>query len=1115
MRAFDYVGQRRDVGVFLACLILFFSPCLSHAQVLYGSLTGTVTDSTQAPVPNASVEVVNVNTGATRQGVTNSEGIYLFSDLQPGTYKVTFSAAAFTKIVEQNVIVESNRVRRVNASLQVGQLTESVQVSGAADVLQTDRADVNVTITTKQVTDLPTTGTSGRNFQSLMTIVPGVIMAGEQNSAAGNPQRAISFNVNGVSRLQNNTKIDGSSVVYPWLPTNIAYVPPTEGIEAVNIVTNAFNAEQGLAGGAVVNVSIKSGTNDFHGSGWIYDTNSHFKARNFFQTTPQNPKTILNQFGLTFGGPVWIPKVFNGKNKLFFFVDWERTTVRQTSPIRFYSLPTAALRAGDFSGAGTVIYDPASNPDPTKRTPFANNQIPSDRIDPASAKLISLLPSPNLPGVANNYTASGVYQYNRDNIDIKVNEHISDKFSYFGRYSISPSLIFDPPALGAAGGDALNGGQLGNAPGRIQVAGAGLTYTITPALLFDGNVGFTRQRLGAENVDIGTNYGLDVLKIPGTNGSDRLQGGIPFFNVSNWANIGNSNTGNPFKFRDNQYVATANLGWVKGSHSMRFGFDYQNQQINHFQPQGGTFQTARGTFQFNGTSTGLQNGPAPDRYNSWADFLLGDASGAGKAVQFVNPDSVYMHAYSLYAQDQWQVSRKLTVNFGLRWEWYPFPTRDHGGVSRFDPADGNIYIGGHGNVPVDTGATSGPGEFLPRFGIAYRLTEKTVIRSGFGLSADPKPFIDFRNSYPIISNSSVPNPNNNPYLAATTLRIGIPDVSVPDLSQGILKLPANVGTTTFPKNAARKYIESWNFFLEREFGKGTTLSAGYVGTRAVGQEGFININAGAPGTGTAGRPLFQLFGLTADINDIMPFKTTTYDALQSQFVHRFGGSLIGVSYTFSHAIDWADNDGGPRIQYPGAWNLNRGTAGFDRTHTLQPYWTLQSPFGKGERWVHNGIGSKLLGGWELTGILYALSGQPFWPSQNTAGNLNAAGSGQTPDQIKAQVAILGGIGLGHPYFDTSAFAPVNIPVGQPQRFGNAGRDNLRGPGVFSIDSGLFRTFAVRERFHIQFRAEALNILNHANFANPGTNVSDPSTFGYITGTSTGERQFRFAARVFF
>ena len=736
----------------LAAMILaLILPSAASAQVLYGSLTGNVTDQSGAVVAGAKVEALNTGTGAKKIVATDERGVFLFSDLQAGVYKLTITAASFKSVVQENLKIDANTSRRLDAQLEVGDVSATVQISADTPALQTERADINVVQTARQINDLPLAGSVGRNYQSLMGLVPGAVNQGEQNSAAGSPQRSISFNVNGVSRLQNNTRIDGSSVIYPWLPTNTAYVPPAEGIQEVSIVTNSFDAEQGLAGGAAVNVTIKTGSNGFHGTGWGYDTNSATQARNYFQTTPQVPKSIVAQYGYAVGGPIL-------KNKLFFFTDLERSTQRNTSRVNTVSIAPAVLRpnasgAVDFSGTGVTIYDPLSNPDPTKRTPFANNIIPGSRIDLAAIEFMKRLPLPTGSGFVNNFVSNGVAEFNRTNIDSKINYNAGGKLTIFGRYSISPTNIVDPPLLGDAGGDALNGGQLGRAPGRVQIAGFGGTYTFRSNLILDANVGYTRQRLGAEAPDLGTNFGLDVLKIPGTNGPDRLQGGAPFFNVSGWANMGNSNTGNPFLFRDNQYVGSANLSWLKGAHSLRFGVDYQNQQINHFQPQGGTFQTVRGTFQFNGNATRLQNGAAPadTRYNAWADFLLGLPSGAGKVDQLRNPNALRMKSYALYVRDHWQATRKLTLTYGLRWERYPFPDKDNTGINRFDPADGNVYTGGLSGVARDTGASSGPGQFLPRLGIAYRVTDKMVVRAGYGQSADPRPFIDFRNAYPVVN----------------------------------------------------------------------------------------------------------------------------------------------------------------------------------------------------------------------------------------------------------------------------------------------------------------------------------------------------------------------------
>jgi outer membrane receptor protein involved in Fe transport len=1109
-------------------------PGAALSQVLYGSLTGNVTDQSGAVISGAKVEALNIGTNISKNMTTDDRGGYLFNDLQPGLYKVTIIANMFKTLIQDNVRIDANMLRRLDAELQTSGVSETVLVTASNETLQADRADINISQPTRQVNDLPLAGSAGRNYQSLMGLVPGAILQGEQNSAAGSPQRSISFNVNGVSRLQNNTRIDGASVIYPWLPTNTVYVPPAEGIQEVNIVTNSMDAEQGLAGGAAINVIIKTGTNDFHGAGWVYDTNSSLRARNYFQTTPQNPKDILVQFGYAVGGPII-------KNKLFFFTDFERTTRRNTSRTNLASVAPPTLRPGangvtfpTAAQGGATIYDPASNANPALRTPFPNNTIPSNRIDIAAIELLKRLPNPTDPGFVNNFVANGVALFNRNNIDGKINYIASSRLSVWGRYSISPTSIVEPPIFGEADGPALNGGQLGSAPSRIQLAGVGGNYTFSPTLTLDATFGYTRQRLGAEAPDLDQNLGLEVLQIPGTNGPDRLQGGLPSFQISGWTNIGNENTGNPFLFRDNQFVATANLSWVKGAHGIRFGGDYQNQQLNHFQPQGGTFQTVRGTFTFNGNATRLQNGPTPAdvRFNSWADFLLGLPITAGKVDQLRNPNALRMKSYALYARDHWQIAQKVTLTYGLRWERYPFPDKDNTGINRFDPETGNVITGGLEGVPRDTGAKSGNGHYLPRVGIAYRFTDKTVLRAGYGQSTDPRPFIDFRNAYPIVNAWAMPakifNGATNAFIPVTTLRQGLINTSVaPDLTKGILKLPANSGTTTYPADPQRDHIHSYNVFIQRELTRSLTAQVGYVGTRAVGQMGFININAGAPGTGNAGRALFPLFGLTADINEIRPYKTTTYDGLQTELKGRFASSIIGVVYTWSKAINYADNDANPRIQYMPEAERNRGLAGYDRSYNIQVYGVYDLPFGSGGRWASEGFARYLLEGWQLNGILSRTSGAPFYVVQGAGGNLNAAGSGQVPDQVKPSVEISGNSLKGTPptgatnaasyrYFDTTAYAAVNIASGLPQRFGNAGRNNLRGPGFFNVDLSLFRTIAITETVRLQLRAEALNALNHPNFANPGADISNAAAFGYITSTvGTGERNFRLGARLSF
>jgi hypothetical protein len=1122
------ISARILAGLFALLLVIVLAPGVARGQVLYGSLIGNVTDPQGSVVPGAKVEVTNTQTGAVKNTVTDDQGGFDFSSLQTGIYTLTVSLASFKTLIRQEIVVEANKVHRVDGQLEVGEVRETVVVSSdEAPMLQTDRADLNITQTTRQVTDLPLTGSQGRNYQSLLTIVPGASKdlsqsvisngAGEANSASGNPQRSISFNVNGVSRLQNNTRIDGAAVLYPWLPTNTAYVPISESIQEVNIVTNSYDAEQGLVGGAFINVITKSGTNSFHGSGWGYLLNSSFgKARNVFLTTPQIPKDVLAQYGFTVGGPIL-------KNKLFFFVDLERTTRNNLSRINTVTLAPAVLRPGpngvDFSSTGTTIFDPLSNPDPSLRTAFPGNIIPFNRLSAAARTMIGLMPSPTLPGFTNNFVAQGVATFERTNFDTKINYTASQKMQIFGRFSRSPTLIFEDPILGEAGGDALNGGQLGTAPGKVYVFSVGGSYAFSSNLIFDGVFGTTLQDLGAE-FDLDNNFGLDVLNIPGTNGPDRLQGGKPSFQITGWANMGNPNTGNPFKFHDWQKTFAGNFSWIKSTHNLRFGVDIQNQQINHFQPQGADFQTVRGTFRFNGNPTARQGGAAANAFNAWASFLLGLPSSAGKVDQLRNPNAVYFVNYGVYARDHWQVNRKLTITYGLRYEQYRNPTKDTTGINRFDPDDGNIYTGGLSGVPHDAGMNAGHGWILPRVGVAYRLGDKMVLRGGFGQSMDPRPFIDFRNAFPIVNVWQMPvgrfNNADNAFVPVTTLTAGLINPSIPpDLSQGILRLPANAGTTTYPKNADRDRISSFNVILERELPWRFVGLVGYVGTRAKGQMGFININASAPGTGTAGRPLFQKFGYTQDINMIMPYGDTTYDSMQATLIRRWAGSTFGVVYTYSKTINFADNDANPRIQYLPEKQHNKGLAGYDRRNNLQIYGVMDLPFGKGQRWGNDGWASKIFGGWQVNTIISAMSGTPIGIVQGNAFNLNAGGSGQYPDQVKPTVQILGGHGVGNPWFDRSAFAIVNIAAGQPQRFGTAGRNVIIGPSFFNVDGGLFKNINLTERVRLQIRAEMLNVFNHPNYGNPQGDINN-ANFGFITSTvGIAERNTRFALRLQF
>ncbi len=1095
---------------FLIVVLLALVPTIAPAQVLYGTLVGNVTDQTGAPIPNARVEAFNTSNGQLKSATTDDRGAYFFNDLQTGTYKVTIASAAFGKMQQDNMRINANTTVRFDAAMSVAAVNDSVTVADNASVLKTDKADVSAQLARQQITDLPIG--AGRNFQNLYKTIPGFSPPADAHSDAGNPQRSMVSNVNGVSYSNSNTKLDGAVISYPWLPHITAYIPPAEAIETVNIVTNSYDAEQGMAGGAVVNVQIKSGTNDFHGSGHWFHTNSAMKARPFFFFENRLPKNIFNQWGGTFGGPI-------KKNKLFFFANWERTTRRQYA-FAFRTVPTGVLKGGDFSATGVNIFDPGTgNANGTAREVFPGNRIPLSRFDPAARTMLGLAPAPNQAlTINNNYLATGTYKFNRDNADFKVNYNPTDKSSLFVRYSYSPSDIFDPPSLGAAGGDALAGGQPGSAPGLIQTASIGGTYTLSARLLFDGNVGFTRQRLGAQNVDIDKNYGLDDLKIPGTNGADRLQGGYPRFNISGFSALGNPNVSNPFLFRDQQYTVTANLGYVRGAHSFRFGYDYQYLTINHFQPQAAF--GPRGGFNFTGGLTALNGGAAPNLYNGLADFSLGLAQAMGKDVQYLNPATVRMPSHGLYARDQWQVSRKFTLNYGIRYEVYPFGKRDHTGFGRYDVATDRVIIGGLGSNPANSGVDAGHGQFAPRLGGAYRLNEKTVIRAGFGISIDPNNFRQMRDAYPATISSQFSGASS--FQAYGSLRTGIPIVQGPDLSSPTLILPPALQTTTYPLKINRGYIRSYNITIQREVGAGVNIQAGYVTTKSVRQFSNLNLNWSPPGGGNAGRQLFGTVGRIGTINFYTPFKDSNYDSLQSTIVKRFSGSAsnIGVAYTWSKAINFADNsENGLTWNQVSIYDRNRALAGYDRTHNLSVYGNYELPFGKGQAHVTSGIGSKLLGGWQLNGLFTAQSGTPFTVGSNGA-SLNAVSNTQTADQVKSTVDKIYGVGRGASWFDPYAFAPVTR-VG----YGSTGRNLIRGPGRVNLDASVFRNFKVKEKVTMQFRMEAFGVTNTPQFGNPGADASTPTRNADGTiralnnytevSSAIGERQLRFAVKILF
>ena len=1098
----------------------------SSAQVLYGSIVGNVKDASGAAVPGANVTILNKETNQSRTAVTNEEGGYNFPTVQSGTYDVRVTREGFRPAAETNLAVTNNSVARADMTIEVGAVTESVVVTGATQLLQTDRAETRSEIGTKTLTDIPVP--PGRNYQNLFITLPGFTPPSNAHSVPSNPSRALTFNVNGTTRSSVNVRIDGASATNVWLPHISSYVPALESIESVNVVTSSFDAEQGLAGGAQVSVQVRSGTNEIHGALFEYHTDNNLKAKNYFLPQGQaNPKLVYNQYGGRVGGPIV-------KNKLFYFASYEGTLNRQFAS-RFATVPTAAMRAGNLSASDRTVYDAATgDSEGRNRQPFAGNIIPSNRINPIAAKLLSQLPLPNQPGpiLTNNFFGGASYLFDRNTLDTKVNYNVSDKLTTYARVSWLKFNTLNPEIFGnEIGGAGVTGSSnSGHGFGSTWSTTLAATYVARASLVIDAYFGYTLTDANSEQPRLDKNYGRDLLGIPGTNGTRRFEGGLPTFEISNFSAFGSVDGFMPYYRHDPQFQYVANTNWTKNTHNVRFGIDFANVNLNHTQPEfSGSNYGAAGGFGFSGGPTQTNGGPSANEYNSLGTFLLGMPTKYGRILQVPDTYTTRTGMYSAYLRDQWQINGKLTLSYGVRYEYYPFPTRADRGMERYDFANNKMLICGIGQVPKDCGTAVSKLNFAPRLGIAYRPGSTWVIRAGYGLNWDPWNIArTLRTNYPVLLVLNGDSPNSYSF-AGRTLSEGIPDIKVPDLGNGVINIPPAYALTTTGDKFQRSYIQSWNFTVQKQLAQSLSAQIGYVATRQVHQTGNLDLNAGQiPGLGRNGQPYFQTFGRTTQTALLTPTGHSSYNSLQSTLDRRFSkGVSLQASYTWSKVMGVCCNDnsdGGPAIQALQYYNLNRSRMSFDRTHNLQLTGILELPFGKGKRFLSGGLGAALAGGWQLNTLTSWYSGTPFSVGADGA-SLNLPGSSQRADQVKPQVRKLGGVGKGQAYFDWTAFAPVT-----GARFGTAGFNDLRGPSAFNSDLGLFRQFKVTERVNIQFRAEAFNFTNTPKFNNPSGNISNlklnkdgsyqSGVFEITSTAGTGregidERTLRFGLRVAF
>lgn len=1109
---------RRALGVF-AFLLLLWMPQTADAQVLYGSITGHVRDASGAAIPGATVTATNVRTGLVRETTTDSTGNYDIPTVPTGRYNVSVKASGFKSVTRENVEVTINTTSRVDLSVQVGEVAETVIITAEAAQLKTDRAEVSSELTNKPLQNLPVP--LGRNYQNLFKTLPGFTPPADAHSVPSNPSRSLVFNVNGASRSSNNTRIDGVSTTNIWLPHVTAYIPALESIEVVNVATNSFDAEQGLAGGAAINVQIKSGTNEFHGSAFEYHANQHLKARDYFRPANQpKGKFIQNQYGGTIGGPII-------RNKLFFFASYEGTKNRQNDSL-IQSVPTMAIRNGDFrgltypNGQPIIIYDPLTgNLDGTGRTQISCNGVANvicqDRIHPIIKKILPLIPAPNLPGEQNNFFVGAPFSFDRWTLDSKINYNITSKLNVYGRYSVLDFYTVNETIFGKAlQGRAINSSNPGTGSGKTHNFSIGGVYTITPNLIFDANFGFVRMNAGVEQSDIEENRGLDFLGLPGTNGPNRFEGGFPLFDVTTYSDFGTTDTFMPYTRSDDQYQIVANVNWLRGAHNVRFGMDIYRQKMNHIQPEflGGGSLGARGGFVFTNDVTRLNGGGAGTQYHGWASFLLGLPNRVGKLELDVAPYTTRNWQYSFYGRDQWQVNQKMTFSFGTRWEYFPVPLRADRGFERYNVNTNMMEIGCIGSVPCDLGVEVSKALFAPRVGLAYRITPSFVVRAGYGLTNDPYALArPLRTNHPVLLNLNVQAPNN--FQFASRLEQGIPVVPPVSLGNGIIPIPGNVAAVTLPDKFDRGYVQSWNLSLQKEIGWGFVGEAAYVATRQVRQLGLIELNWAPIGTGNNGRQLRQRFGRDASTQLVAPVGGSSYHGLQTRLDRRFSDFYeLKMNYTFSKSLNDSglpDSDNTRRIAIPQFFHLDKSLSNFDRRHNFQLTNILELPFGRGRKYLSgaNRAVSSVVSGWQVNNIVSWYSGVPFSVTAD-GGALNAPGSSQRADLIKSEVTINSDRrGPGQKYFDTTAFAQ---PVGA--RFGTAAWNILRGPVVFQWDFGLFRQFQLTEKVNLQFRAESFNFTNTPQWGNPNGNVN-ANNFGEISSVAATERQYRFALRLGF
>jgi Carboxypeptidase regulatory-like domain/TonB dependent receptor len=1066
--------------VFFICLALSAGSALAQ-NATTTSLVGTVADSTGKVVPGASVTAVNIGTHETYSTTTNEQGYYSIQFVRVGSYEVTVMQPGFQTSKETGIQVDINQVVRTDVTLKVGDVKQSITIEATAPAIATDDASISEIIGQRAVAELPL---NGRDAIRLAITTPGVI-AGMKNpnvTATGED-----FIGPGAREIQNSLSLDGISIVSNLI-TNTSIRPNADAIQEFQVQTGTYSAEYGSYMGVHINLVTKSGTNSLHGAVFEFLRNDKLDARGFFEKpgTPRNPLR-QNQFGFEVDGPVLIPHLYNGKNKTFFMGSYEGfRNVQSTTALD--NVMTPLMRQGNFSEL-LSLPKPVIVTDPFTKQPLPNNIIPQSQISPIAQKLLQYYPLPDLQGLsANNY--SGILGNNAiiNQTLERIDQNIGDKVRLYFRYDWQNTSAL----TGAT--NVLNSNTNTY---RNRNFAVGYTHTFTPRIVNDFRIGRERFDTAALNYfyssgqkDIGTSLG-----IPGFTGDTLYNNpGTPDFNMTGFMTLSSAST-NWFQ-NDTTNQLSDVISYNIGSHNIRAGLEFRRLATGR-----AAVNSARGIFTFSGTISGY----------SPADFMFGlplQVSTPGPEIR----GRVAEWRDGFFVTDNWQVSRKLTMNIGLRYELPTVPYTINGTADELN-REQTALVPSNPPVPGYKFIDPNHKDFAPRLGLAYRLTEKTVLRAGYGIYYNPNQTntFTFLNTNPPFS----PIVQYNSPIAAPTLSFANPipstgSTAAPNCFAPTVANPCTASIVTPNVHLPSAYMNQWSFDVERELWRGAGLDVQYLGSHSLHLDRSYYNNTPLPGPGAINpRRPNQLFTVIRTINND---EIQNYDGLNVVLRQRMSHGLQGLfSYSWSHTLDvTTDSNGGGAPMNPYNWREDYGNANWDLRHRFVASWVYELPFLKDSR---QAVVKWALANWQVNGITTLQSGFPF--NVTVAGDPanTSAPVADRPNLISPATANCGG---GHL---TNCISAASFTQPAQYTYGTAGRNILRGPGLIGTDFSVFKNFPIRESVKFQFRAEFFNMFNTPHFNNPGVNNSGATfgtaAFGSISSTASDNRQIQFGAKILF